>query len=524
MKKSIPLLTIPLLTLCGLNTLLNAYEMHEWGTFTTVSGSDGGMLSGLHIEEEHLPPFVYSHMGMNPQPNSLYATLNRASLNRNQVLVAQTADKVVIPMPAMKGMPRAALANVTVKMETPVIYFYGDDTPKVHVKVGFHGGTISQWYPQRSSGDTPNKLSGSKLKISEGLAKSLNGREMITNALIDFSKPYTGGIEWDVEILPKSEADPAFTFKAEENHTWIYPRVPDANMLKVGDEYEDYLFYRGIGNFPLPAVFSVDKNETLRVKNNSKQAIPFAFAFENINGKFRYKNLGLIPAGQTSTVQESQWIMPKNPQVEIFQQMRQGLVNQGLSRDEANGMIKTWWKSYYNKAGLRVFWVLPQYDLERILPLSLEPKPEKSVRVIVGRADVLRPKFEREMIAALGTHHFSKFSQDRFYLPYKERLEQLVKKPVFTKFDKQSLSKSTLTITAKKGDSAQGEGFHLNLGSPVKLQNLPISGDWTIKGKYTLKIGDTLFTLDPAKGLLTAKAPESSPFDSYEIQLQRVLN
>lgn len=299
--------------------------------------------------------------------------------------------------------------------------------------------------------------------MSEVLAKSLTGREMVINAPIDFSKPYTGGIEWDVEILPKSQADPAFTFKAEENYTWIYPRVPDANMLKVVDEYEDFLFYRGIGNFQLPATFSVDSNETLKVQNNSKQAIPFAFAFENIGGKFRYKNLGSVEPNQAALVAENEWITPKNPQVEVFQQMRQGLVAQGLSTDEANGMVKTWWKSYFNKPGLRVFWVVPQYDLEQVLPLTLDPKPEKSVRVIVGRADVLRPKFEQAMVASLGTKNFSQYSQDRFYLPYKNRLEQLIKEPVFTKFDKDNLSHVYLQVTAKKGDSAQGENLYLNL-------------------------------------------------------------
>ena len=219
---------LPLLTLCGLSPFLNAYEMHEWGTFTTVSGSDGRTLTGLHTEEEHQPPFVYSHVGIAPQSGNLCAFVNqlpqnysfggRSTQNENQMLVVQGENKQYFPL-FSKGMHQSLLQNVTVKMETPVLYFYGDDTPKVHVKVGFNGGTISQWYPQRTTGDTPNKLTGKNLKMSEVLAKSLNGREMVINAPIDFSKPYTGGIEWDVEILPKSQADPAFTFKAEENYT-----------------------------------------------------------------------------------------------------------------------------------------------------------------------------------------------------------------------------------------------------------------------------------------------------------------
>src|SRR6187399_1578592 len=34
--------------------------VHEWGTFTSVQGSDGIGLEGLQHEEEALPGFVYS--------------------------------------------------------------------------------------------------------------------------------------------------------------------------------------------------------------------------------------------------------------------------------------------------------------------------------------------------------------------------------------------------------------------------------------------------------------------------------
>lgn len=528
-----------LLALCGfslsLNQNISAYDLHEWGTFTTVSGSDGGLLTGLHVEEEHLPSFVYSHLGMEPRAFGQYRYFNlqqtgtgRGAQNAHQISVIADKKKVIHPMIMMKGMPMALLQNVTVKMETPVIYFYGDDTPKVNVKVGFNGGTISQWYPHRKSGDTPNKFLKGENKLSDPLKKMIGDREMVLmNRPIDFSKPYNGAIEWDVEIIPKADSDPAFTFKPNENNTWIYPRVEDANMIKVGDEYEDFLFYRGIGNFDLPATFSVDSSETLNVANNSKEAIPFAFAFENIAGKFRYKTIGSIPAGEVAKVTETEWVTPSKPQLQqvaVFQQMRTGLIAQGLSTDEANGMIKTWWKSYFNKPGLRVFWVVPQTDLERILPLTVDPKPANQVRVLVGRADVMRPKFEQQMIADLGTHQFAKYHQDRFMLPYMNRLRQLVKKPVYQKFDAANLANVSLQISGKKGDSLKGEGLNLYPGNDVKLQHLKLAGPWEIAGENQLKIGEALFTLDPSTGLLVAKVNADPDYDSYEIQLPKVLN
>src|SRR5215212_8114679 len=42
------------------------FVVHEWGTFTSVVGSDGRMLSGLELEEERLPNFVHGFVGFAP--------------------------------------------------------------------------------------------------------------------------------------------------------------------------------------------------------------------------------------------------------------------------------------------------------------------------------------------------------------------------------------------------------------------------------------------------------------------------
>jgi hypothetical protein len=39
----------------ALETAAANYQLHEWGTFTTVAGSDGVLLTGLQREEEPLP-------------------------------------------------------------------------------------------------------------------------------------------------------------------------------------------------------------------------------------------------------------------------------------------------------------------------------------------------------------------------------------------------------------------------------------------------------------------------------------
>ena len=68
------------------------YTVHEWGTFTSVSSSDGRMMEGLYLEEEVLPSFVHEFR-----------------FNDMRSLIAMTRSRV----PQREG--------VTGKMETPVL-------------------------------------------------------------------------------------------------------------------------------------------------------------------------------------------------------------------------------------------------------------------------------------------------------------------------------------------------------------------------------------------------------------------
>ena len=96
--------------------------VHEWGTFTSVSGRDAQALVWRPLSvESDLPSFVYS------------------------------VDKGRVPRglryPSKSGSP------VRVRMETPVIYFYSGREMSVSVKVGFPGGRITEWYPQARNAD-----------------------------------------------------------------------------------------------------------------------------------------------------------------------------------------------------------------------------------------------------------------------------------------------------------------------------------------------------------------------------------
>ena len=81
--------------------------VHEWGTFSTFSGSDGNNLQ-FYPYDNDLPEFVHGY------------------LSRNS-----------------KAGPQGG----TISLETPVLYFYADQPLTANVQVEFPKGTMTEWYP-----------------------------------------------------------------------------------------------------------------------------------------------------------------------------------------------------------------------------------------------------------------------------------------------------------------------------------------------------------------------------------------
>ncbi len=394
-----------------------AYQLHEWGTFTTVSGSDGVLLSGLQREEELLPAFVHSHFGFE----------NGQEVSKEKLAsVIKTHGYPQFPT-QNKGLGKRPVSGVTVKMETPVIYFHSDIGFRAKVKVGFEGGTISQWYPNRSGGET--------LPEPPPAAEPQKHPVPAEQWKIDFAKPYHGGIEWDVDVLSPEESKSTLTFKPRDSINWLRARVPDANVVRTDSgEMENYLFYRGIGHFTPGLLTTVSSDETLHLKNQTGADIPFYLVFERDQGGTFTWSTGKsgLRNGETIDLAKDKLTPASSAFAEaVYQSMKSGLIDCGLLESEANAMVQTWWTSYFESPGLRVFWVLPSSSTEKILPLTVSPQPEKIIRVLVGRSEVLRPSVEKQWVAQSKLTGDNAYvwtytvQQDRFGLAIQERVKAL---------------------------------------------------------------------------------------------------
>lgn len=82
--------------------------VHEWGTFSTFSGSDGNGVR-FHPNDQDLPDFMYR------------GPWDQTKEGRGAVFVS---------------------------LETPVVYFYSDREVSASVRVDFPEGMMTDWYPQ----------------------------------------------------------------------------------------------------------------------------------------------------------------------------------------------------------------------------------------------------------------------------------------------------------------------------------------------------------------------------------------
>src|SRR5207248_2087186 len=170
----------------------------------------------------------------------------------------------------------------TVRMETPVMYFYSPRELDAHVKVAFPQGLITEWYP-RAEYEIYQK--SRRDGIVRKLEANLNG--------IDASlRTITGNIEWkSVKIQPN--AAPALPVEGSPSRYYA-ARGTDAAPVTVGDQNEKFLFYRGVGRFAVPLSARVSQDGKIVVENRGTEPVPGVILFENRGGRLGYRNAGAV--------------------------------------------------------------------------------------------------------------------------------------------------------------------------------------------------------------------------------------
>ncbi len=287
----------------------------------------------------------------------------------------------------------------TVRMETPVIYLYDSREETVSVKVAFSKGVITEWYPHASRVEPAANLFDGTL----------------------YQPHPDGSIAWDsVTLSPILRA--VFPRENLDNHYYA-ARLTSSTPLRVktpaGEQQEKFLFYRGVSTFSVPISAKLTTAGKLLVENRSKEEIPNAILFERRGQKVGYRIGGtmredaiLDPPELTGTIDD------------LGRDLEGMLVAQGLYQDEAHAMVETWRDSWFEE-GSRLLYIVPAAFLDGVLPLSINPAPAQSVRVFVGRLEIVTPATEKAVQRALVMHDSATLKMfGRFLAPILETMIQ----------------------------------------------------------------------------------------------------
>lgn len=358
------------------------FVVHEWGTDTVVVGSDGSLQRGLHHEEEDLPAFVY-----------------------DRIKAAALLGGVFSP-------------SVTIKMETPVTYFYSDVPRTVSASVSFPKGVLTQWYPHAISFLPP---------IAAPSAVAMNEPPGYADPVLDLRFPFrsdmcrakfgtigSGLLDWGkIIILPRdTNVDAQLPQAALDQFSWSYARDVAANPVQASGETERFLFYRGLGNFELPVRVKVTGPGIAGLGGNP---VTLENQFSEPTGAVFMMNVGEneavfsqfrrgIAAGGTLSDQLPMLYgtTPLDPYTEqLGAAVTSALDDTGLYHDEAVAMVNTWKHQWFRTPGIRLLYVIPQKWTDASIPLTIEPKPDATLRVMLIRVEVITPEQEAEDVAAL---------------------------------------------------------------------------------------------------------------------------
>jgi hypothetical protein len=313
-----------------------AVVAHEWGTFTTIADQQGRPMEWLPLGgPQDLPCFV-----------DYFRT--------RQVKVFPGQEP-----PLSYEQSRSALRG-TVRMETPVIYFYADEPASLDVEVQFPRGLMTEWYPK------------AVVQQPDVYASLLRDGGYST-------------ISWrGVQVRPGN--DPAYPQESQRSHYYA-ARDTDATPIRVGGQDEKFLFYRGVAGFdvPLRAVAMADGRVRVTGTAETGEAIPAAIYFEHRRGRIGYTVARDITA---DTILERPALTASF--ASLAGELEAMLVKTGLFAREAKAMVETWRDSWFEE-GARIFYLVPERAVNRILPLRIAPSPTSVARAFVGRMEVVTP-------------------------------------------------------------------------------------------------------------------------------------
>ena len=349
--------------------------IHEWGTFTSVSGSDGVLLSFRPLTRNDLPSFVFS--------------------------LADVHGRAVFRKYALSAFQR---------METPVTYFYTPFERDVRVRVEFPEGLLTEFYPPpRTLVPSPNTAGDSALT---GFGSIDPERVPIGNSQLDWGRLHlipqerlaaqvrdpdlASRIGRFVEqtMVPDTQRDNHYGFARNTDSAMVQLSMNKTELtVPAADYFEKFLFYRGIGNFASAVQMTASVNGRFTITNSISDTIQTLFLVDVEQNRLRFRTIDSLDGGKSLDTT----LPPDGSSIkQLSDAVVSALVQAGLYEKEARAMVDTWSSDWFDESGTRLLYLLPQAITDGLLPLHVVPEPDETVRVMVGRLELMTPEREHD--------------------------------------------------------------------------------------------------------------------------------
>lgn len=390
----------------------SALTVHEWGTLSSVVASDGTFLEGCQHEEIGTANFIHSleeqnpDMGIGPMTQGFPGTWVRDS-----------------------GEVRKLYnAPITQRFDGSFLNFYQEENLKntqATIEVHFPYGSFSQWYPQNHAADEDLSLD-------------------------------SGYLYWNVELLDEEKGG---KLKTPVPPSWKALRESSSNPLESNPdgeiESEAFLHYRGLGNFKIPISLTADREHLYIHNQNEVQAFSkiLILNYDPSTQSGNLRRLSTLKPGEKVSLKRNSiasYAAPHSLYLEEAHRILKKDFLHELSQEEANAMLQNIQDSYLLSPGLRVLYVLPKEWLETFVELRINPEPQKTTRVLLGRIEIFLPEEEEALMEKIKNGYYSLFNQRlspyRHFIPEIGIFAESKLKRILTLLEKEDAHKNRVYI------------------------------------------------------------------------------
>lgn len=328
----------------------------EWGVWI----NDGENLTLVDSILEEIPPFVH-----------------RSGDSVEAIKSERTSSMIIVTKPIIHltvDQPMVVDLSVRIADGRP---WFGYPLPDDYAVSGSTGQFGER---QDLSPDVPAEL---------GLSELPDTREGYPWILPSHTRHYilfvTGvGYRWQSLIVLPQRAD---WMKLEPVNDkmfqwWDRLRAVPSSWISSRGESERFLYYDGPTNRPAPIVASISEGEVhvrdTRMNFNRSHERVLVF-IEVANGKIKaFDQVEEFGDKKTRTMK----IIPPGTEGEAAVERLTGiLADQGLTRDEAAGLVDCWRSQFFQAEGRRLLTILGKQEYAELCPLTVSPPPTGLARV-----------------------------------------------------------------------------------------------------------------------------------------------